>query len=65
MSVVIEAQRSGPCEACNEGIHRGQKIQPLPDGGWEHTRCPEPRPICGECFTEKSVTGACMCEATS
>lgn len=34
---------------------------------WAHETCPPAkfdivRAVCGECFTERSVTGACMCE---
>lgn len=63
MSVVVEAQRAGECEACVFGIRAGQQIMPLIDGGWAHTRCPAERQSCPECFTIVSVTGACMCGA--
>lgn len=59
--IVIEAQRSSACDGCEFGIRPGQKITATPEGGWEHTRCPEARQTCGECFTEVSVSGACMC----
>lgn len=61
MSVVIEARYAGECDACTFGIRPGQKIQAMPDGGWEHTRCPAERQTCPECFTQVSVSGACMC----
>lgn len=61
MSVVIEAQRAGECDACVYGIRPGQKITPTADGGWEHTRCPEGRVTCPVCFTQVSVSGDCLC----
>lgn len=64
MSVVIEAQRAGECDSCAFGIRPGQKITPTVDGGWEHTRCPAERQTCPECFTQVSVSGACMCGAS-
>jgi hypothetical protein len=68
---VVEARFGGFCAACEQTIQVGERITPDPlDGGgktWIHERCPAgrmdlQRPVCQECWTEKSVTGACMCE---
>lgn len=64
MTVVIEAQRASDCEECTFGIRPGQKIMPLADGSWAHTRCPEAPQTCEVCFTQVSVSGECMCGAT-
>lgn len=64
MSVVIEAQRASECELCDFGIRPGQKIAALADGSWAHTGCPDGPQTCDQCFTEISVSGACMCGAS-
>lgn len=62
MSVVIEAQRASDCDGCDFGIRRGQKITVTAGGDWVHVVCPAARQTCNECFTEISVSGACLCE---
>lgn len=62
----IVATHAGECEKCEEGIRAGQRIERVDRGGvgavWAHVACPMPRAICETCWTQKSVTGACMCE---
>lgn len=64
----VEAQYAGTCEACAGRIEPGELIEFVRySGGWMHEVCPPGRmdivrEICSECFTERSVTGACMCE---
>lgn len=67
MSVVLEARLAGSCFSCNFGIRPGQMIQLNEDaehgGRWEHVTCPAGPAVCGECFTEVTPSGACMCGA--
>ncbi len=62
---VITASRSSECVNCEEGIRAGQRIAPVGEGKWAHVACPMPRPICESCWTQKSVTGACLCEGVA
>lgn len=57
-----KAERSGECDRCDEGIRPGQRIETTASGAWAHVACPMPREICETCWTQKSVTGTCMCE---
>lgn len=57
------------CSDCDGWIEAGSRIRRhrLDAPGWAHAVCPAgrmdlQRTVCGECFTERSVTGACMCE---
>ncbi|MBW9093136.1 hypothetical protein JNB62_05525 [Microbacterium jejuense] len=64
--IVMTAMFATKCDACGGMIQPGQKIGALPDGDWTHVVCPPAkfditRDVCPECFTERSVTGACMC----
>lgn len=68
MSMV--AQRTGTCGDCDGKIREGDAITTEGGGRWRHVVCPPAkfdvtRELCSECFTEKSVTGACMCEGSS
>ena len=58
------------CPACLGSIAVGDVIvpDPTPNGAqpWVHETCPAGRldivrSVCPECFTERSVTGQCMC----
>lgn len=72
---VREARYETKCGECDGIIRVGAAI--LPNDGddkgtswWRHEVCPPGamdlvREVCSVCFTEKSVTGACLCEATS
>lgn len=61
----ISATHAGECMNCEEGIRIGQRIERIDRGGvgaaWAHVACPMPRPICGVCFTQKSINGSCLC----
>lgn len=64
---VIEAQLTSRCDDCGGMIQPGQMIASHSDGWWRHLVCPPGRldlvrQVCPVCFTERSVTGACMCE---
>lgn len=64
----MHAQYETQCGACGGKIHPGDVITLGTASFWEHAVCPPAkfditREICGVCFTEKSVTGDCLCEA--
>jgi len=63
MSAVIEAQHPGRCPECDETFAAGEHVTKHPEG-WGHAVCPAapaPRPVCGECFMEIALNGACGC----
>lgn len=70
MSVV--ARYESRCTDCGGMIRVGDPIvsEGIEDEQlWRHETCPPGRldivrPVCDECFTEKSVGGACMCGAS-
>lgn len=58
------------CGDCDEKIRTGEEIARTDRGAWAHVVCPPSkldlqRPVCTVCFTEISVSGACMCGAAS
>ncbi len=61
------ARYDGTCAVeCGSRIHPGDMVQYVEDQ-LVHNGCvpadePEPRPVCGECFMEQAVNGACGCE---
>jgi hypothetical protein len=61
----VQAEHAGTCGDCDRPIRVGQWISKTADGVWEHVKCPAPPKVCGECFTEVTATGACMCEVGS
>ncbi len=66
--MTLQARYSTPCSVCDEPIHPGDLMRmETPSSGWQHVVCPDPLPevkrrVCGQCFTEVSVTGTCLCE---
>ncbi len=61
MSAVIEAQHPGFCRECEETFTAGTRVTKY-EGGWGHVQCPQPRLVCGICFMEQALNGACGCE---
>jgi hypothetical protein len=68
--MTIEAQHAGVCGECAERIHVGDRItRTADDRDWRHEVCPvvlskfdfDASRVCGECFTVRSVSGACAC----
>lgn len=58
------------CGDCDGRIESGDEIARAESGAWVHVVCPAPvlelrRPVCQVCWTEVSVSGACMCGAVS
>lgn len=53
------------CEDCGKQIQVGQPIILAGGAGWVHDICPrdKPRPVCGECFMEIPLSGACPCQS--
>lgn len=54
------------CTACWQRVKEGDLIVRAVDGAWVHEACPEAaivaeRPVCGTCFLEVAVNGACGC----
>lgn len=66
--MAFEAQWAGVCGECEEWFQSGDYIDRHDRGGYRHAGvCPESveqkrGEICGSCFIEKSLTGACGCE---
>lgn len=60
MSAVIEARHPGRCPECEETFDVGEQVTKHRDG-WGHVQCPQPRPVCPECFVERALNGACGC----
>jgi hypothetical protein len=65
----ITARSAGRCPTCGGEISEGDRItlEDITDL-WSHEECPEgdslefdPTKVCGECFTVRSVNGACSC----
>lgn len=66
----MRAMFEGVCGDCNGKIRTGAEITRTDDGAWVHVICPPTRrelqrPVCQVCWTEISVSGACMCGAVS
>ena len=66
----MRAMFESVCADCDAQIRSGDEIARTGDGMWVHVVCPAPvtelrRPVCQVCFTEISVSGACMCGAAS
>lgn len=64
--VQVVASFTSKCGACDGPIDLGDRIT-REGTRWVHISCPPGRmdlvrEQCSECFTEKSVTGACLCE---
>lgn len=60
---VIQAKHPGVCRACLDTFDVSEPIRRTAEG-WVHDVCPSsrpPRPVCGECFMEISLNGACGC----
>lgn len=56
------------CPDCGGTIHPGQRItRANVFDVWRHHRCPatkfdfDPADVCPDCFTVRTVTGACAC----
>lgn len=70
MAAVFEARRRGGCAACPDGIEVGDQVTWSEDDEVVHVHClleqrppkPAENEVCGRCFTEKSTTGACLCD---
>lgn len=69
MSAPFTARYAGHCADgdCGEPIRGGDSVQFI-DGELVHEGCipgratdTTPRPVCGECFTEIALNGACAC----
>lgn len=70
MAQTFEARYRGRCAsaACDRPIEQGDQVV-FVDQGLFHDECaldagapaPLQRPVCPECFTERSVSGACSC----
>lgn len=65
-----EAEYEGRCPECGGKITLGTRITSATGAVWVHAVCPPgkldlAREVCSGCFTEKSVTGTCMCEAVA
>lgn len=77
MSAFFEALFESQCPVCWGRISVGDRIAPNVHGEalselWVHEVCPGSRPvaaplreICDVCFTEKALSGACMCTGLS
>lgn len=69
--ITTEAQYPGVCAECAGKIRPGDAITSASGGGrWQHVTCPPAkfdvvREMCPGCFTERSVTGACLCGVVS
>lgn len=66
----MRALFASTCGDCDGTIRSGEEIARAESGAWVHVVCPAPilelrRPVCTVCFTEISVSGACMCGAVS
>lgn len=68
MRPTFQAKYAGRCPDCGESIEVGDVVQYNEDGKVVHGLCdaavavaPARRGICPDCFTEKSVSGACGC----
>ncbi|MDF2916600.1 MAG: hypothetical protein K0S70_817 [Microbacterium sp.] len=68
------AVRETPCPECDGTVRVGDLIVPddgdVYGGAWRHATCPPGRfdlvrEVCSECFTERSTSGACLCEEAS
>lgn len=70
----FEAKFGGRCAAgCGEPVEPGDEVKWADDGQRErvvHAGCDlvqeralQPGSVCQECWTERSVTGACQCDA--
>lgn len=64
MSFIARWASKRPCPECGLQILPGEQVEYIEDE-IQHVSCtpPEPRPVCGVCFLEKSVSGACGCES--
>jgi hypothetical protein len=65
--MTVIAQYDGRCWECFGKVESGQEIV-IEDRTWRHAVCPPGkldilRDVCGECFTERSVDGSCLCGA--
>lgn len=69
------ARYPGRCRSCSEPIEVDDELL-MQDEGAVHFDCAgdrnaayakvsKPREVCPRCFTEKSVSGACVCEEPS
>lgn len=59
----FEAKHPGVCAGCEEFFDRGELVRYV-DDRIEHVECIKVAPlreVCTECFTEKSVSGECLC----
>lgn len=61
MTESVLAQYGGICGECGGGIRPGDRII-MVDGGWRHSSC-RSATFCPVCFTQRSVSGACFCDA--
>lgn len=64
MSFIARWDSKRPCPECGVRILAGERVEYV-DDVMQHVSCtpPEPRPVCGECFMEKAINGACGCES--
>lgn len=59
----FEALFAGTCSGCGDRIEVGDLVRYV-DDQLEHVECVKVAPlreVCSECFTEKSVSGECLC----
>lgn len=66
----MRAMFASVCGDCDGKIRPGDEIARSASDEWTHLVCPPSklelqRPVCTVCFTEISVSGACMCGAVS
>lgn len=65
----ITARHAGVCRSCGHTFDVGTELTHDDALGWVHVECPDvptkydfdPDDVCGECFTVRSVNGACAC----
>jgi hypothetical protein len=70
--MTFRAKYPGRCAQCEEVIEQGDLLDWTDDAQVVHDGCIEsvernafrlkPRETCPRCFTEKAVTGACLCD---
>lgn len=63
MSFAARWPSKRPCPECEETIKPGERVEYV-DDVLQHVTCgpPEPRAVCGVCFLEQAVNGACGCD---
>lgn len=60
---VLKAKFQSECADCDDEIRKGDLVVKDDETGWVHDECPKNKigKVCMECFTVKSVSGACGC----